>query len=504
VYCYHDVEDQPSRDVADTITVRRLVEHFEWLKAEGYTVISVDDVLAARAGLRPLPPKAIMLTFDDGYVSFATRVLPLLEAYRYPAVFAFVTSWLEVPPGGQVPYGSTPVPREKFVSLEQLRRIAASPWVEVASHSHELHRGLLANREGNELPAAIAREYDRATDSIESAEAYARRLHDDLARSAAVLEAMTGKRPRTLCWPYGRFNQIGIDAAHDVGYSVIFDLNPGLADTDNIDSIPRFYPSRDPEASVMERMIRPEIQPSLHRSARVDPATIATAPTNAERDAGLGALIDSTRALGLTALQMEAFSDRDGDGRPDTAFFPGSKFASPIDYLNRLAWQVRTRGGVNVVVRLPLATTDETDWNALGQAVPFDGMMFTDFVCGRDDPGRLHAALKVLRHYQPSLRLHLRVPPTPAEAGDWATLKPTFVWPERAAGPKELADWLHTPAARGRVALFLTAAEVVNSADWLARGLAHFALDGPPPPKASVTPALQQGLSARSDPFAQP
>ena len=34
--------------------------------------------------MRPLPDKAILITFDDGYKSLYTRVFPLLKVYRYP------------------------------------------------------------------------------------------------------------------------------------------------------------------------------------------------------------------------------------------------------------------------------------------------------------------------------------------------------------------------------------------------------------------------------------
>ncbi|AOS43631.1 Poly-beta-1,6-N-acetyl-D-glucosamine N-deacetylase precursor [Lacunisphaera limnophila] len=501
VLCYHDVEDEGSRQAADTITVRRLVEHFEWLKAEGYAVVSVEDVLAARAGVRPLPPRAVLLTFDDGYASFATRVLPLLEAYRYPAVFAFVSSWLEVPAGQEVDYGGTAVPRERFVTPDQLRRIAASPWVEIASHSHGLHRGLRANREGNELPAAIARSYDPDTGAREDRAAFTARVRTDLERSADSLATFTGRRPRVLVWPFGRYNEDGIAAARAAGYSVLFGLDPGAGDTDRLDRIPRYYPSRDPDAATMERMLRPPARSPLHRFARVDPAAIATAPTAAEQDARLGALIEATRGLGLTALHLDAFSDRDADGRPDTAFFAGSRFTAGPDYLNRLAWQTRTRAGVDVVLRLPLAGTDEAEWQALGAAVPFDGVLFTDFVSGRDDPARLVAALAVLRRYQPAARLHLRVPARPDEAGNWAALQPDLLWPDRAPGPRELAGWLELPAARSRLVLALDATEAAG-ADWLARGVAHYGLDGPPP--ANPPPGLRPALSARVDPFASP
>ena len=35
-----------------------------------------------------LPPKAVLLTFDDGYKDFYTRVIPLLRSFHWPAVLA--------------------------------------------------------------------------------------------------------------------------------------------------------------------------------------------------------------------------------------------------------------------------------------------------------------------------------------------------------------------------------------------------------------------------------
>jgi biofilm PGA synthesis lipoprotein PgaB len=503
VICYHDVSDERSRAAADTIALRRLIEHFEWLKAEGWTPVSVADLLAARAGGKPLPAKAVVLTFDDGYTSFATRMLPLLELYRYPAVFAFVTEWIAPAPGSQVAYGDGLVPRERFVSREQLQAIARSPWVEIASHSDALHHAVLANREGNELPAAIARRFDPATGTYEDDAAFTARVRTDLERSAAVLESLTDRRPRTLVWPFGRYNAAGIAAAQAAGYSVMFGLQPGRGDTDRLDSIPRYYPARNPDAAGLAGLLVPEKQPGPHRFTLVDPADIAAKTDPAEREAGLGRLIDATRLLGLTAVHLEAFSGHAADGRPAAAYFPGSQFSTGPDYLGRMAWQLRTRAGVSVVLRVPLTGTAEADWRALGRIVPFDGVMFSDFVCGRDDPARLQAALRILREYQPEAKLHLRVAATPAAAGDWTALKPTLVWPEHA-GADRLEAWLRLPAARGRVALALPRAKAAHTDDWLARGLVHFGLDGPPPAKETVTPALQRAFSAGQDPFSQP
>src|SRR5215475_8399105 len=80
VLCYHDVqEDVRTKPDPYSVDTAELVSQFSWLKENGYRVVSFDDVLAAHDGRRPLPDKAVLLTFDDGYRSVYTRVFPLLR-----------------------------------------------------------------------------------------------------------------------------------------------------------------------------------------------------------------------------------------------------------------------------------------------------------------------------------------------------------------------------------------------------------------------------------------
>ena len=92
---YHNVEDADPDQSFLGITAGRLIEQFSWLKANGYTPVAVDAIVAANAGGPALPERAVLLAFDDGYESFYTRVLPILQAFDYPAVLALVGAWLE-------------------------------------------------------------------------------------------------------------------------------------------------------------------------------------------------------------------------------------------------------------------------------------------------------------------------------------------------------------------------------------------------------------------------
>src|SRR6188768_3108337 len=98
---FHDVVDQPGEY---TVTTGDLVSFFEWLRGHGWTAITLDDIARAKSGTRPLPERAILISFDDGYRSLYTRVYPLALAYRIPIVASLVGSWLDVPMDAKVRY----------------------------------------------------------------------------------------------------------------------------------------------------------------------------------------------------------------------------------------------------------------------------------------------------------------------------------------------------------------------------------------------------------------
>src|SRR5215472_4050919 len=107
---FHDIDDNPADLETDSVMTRTLVQFFDWLKGTGWTAVSLDDLSEAAQGRRKLSDKTILITFDDGYKSFYTRVFPLLKAYGYPAVLSLVGSWMEDTQDGTVLYGDKRVP----------------------------------------------------------------------------------------------------------------------------------------------------------------------------------------------------------------------------------------------------------------------------------------------------------------------------------------------------------------------------------------------------------
>lgn len=64
----------------------------DYLKAEGYTTISMLDFMKAKKGKMDLPAKPIILSFDDGYIDNYTELLPILEKRGMKATLFMVTN----------------------------------------------------------------------------------------------------------------------------------------------------------------------------------------------------------------------------------------------------------------------------------------------------------------------------------------------------------------------------------------------------------------------------
>jgi len=74
-----------------SVTPENFEAQLAYLKENGYTTIHLRDLAYVLAGWRNLPPKPIIITFDDGYVDNYTNAFPLLKKYGFTATFSIVT-----------------------------------------------------------------------------------------------------------------------------------------------------------------------------------------------------------------------------------------------------------------------------------------------------------------------------------------------------------------------------------------------------------------------------
>jgi len=360
---YHDVRrDVTANYDADetAVSTKNLAAHFAWLKHNGYVPVSIGDLVAASAGDRALPEKAVLLTFDDGLKSIRTDVYPLLKLFNYPAVVSVVTDWLNLPPGETIQYGRRQLRREDFISWDDARELQRSGLVEIASHSANLHRGIVANPQANLMPAATSRAWQDGR--YESQEEQRQRILADLTRSANAIRTALGKGPRVMTWPYGKYNAASLQLAAELGMPVTLTLDPGVSTLRELSSIKRILITENPGiAAFSADMLLPQ-KKEIVRAVQVDLDYVYDDDL-AQQKSNLDALIERIKALQISHVFLQAFADPDGDGAADAVYFPNRHLPVRADLFSRVAWQLKTRSNVRVYAWMPLLAFHSSEFD---------------------------------------------------------------------------------------------------------------------------------------------
>ncbi|MBU9362294.1 poly-beta-1,6-N-acetyl-D-glucosamine N-deacetylase PgaB [Burkholderia multivorans] len=367
VICLHDVRDNllstfSSSTMVDPFAVDTgtLTAIFSWLETNNYHPITVKQIEASRHGGKPLPPRAVLLTFDDGYRSHYTKVLPLLERFRYPAVMGIVTSWIDAPPDVPIKISDkVSVPRDYFMSWDDVRKLGSSDLIELACHTHNLHHGAIANPQGNELPATTSHLYLPDEKRYETDEEFHARVRNDLQTCIHQVRERTGITIRSMVWPYGAENQPVRDISTSLGMGIQFSLDAGPNTPDvPLDRLRRILMMYDVDIGGFERSMR---EPATNRGAvdaverivQVDLDQVYD-PNPAQQEKNLGVLVERIYRMQPKSVYLQAYADPKGTGVAEAVYFPNRHLPMRSDLFSRAAWQLNTRSNVQVYAWMPV------------------------------------------------------------------------------------------------------------------------------------------------------
>lgn len=247
---FHDADKEWSLSVDELASCVGFVKRH-------YSIISLDDLLAARRRGTPLPPRPALLTFDDGWADNEEHALPVLEAAKVPAVIfvsgdavgrlapfwrealraAFLGDrlddeiwsalWAGAKPDEAAP-ARDPRTLEKLLDalaeLTRARRDALlEPWqpriqdgrrhmLTVEQLRHLRSRGVAVGAHG------------RTHEPLNRCED----LEDELRQPIAHLGELLGEPITTLALPHSRFDAEVIRRAARAGYDLVFTGEPKL------------------------------------------------------------------------------------------------------------------------------------------------------------------------------------------------------------------------------------------------------------------------------------
>lgn len=174
-------------------------QHMEYLFYQGYTPISLYQLHDALMTGTPLPPKPVILTFDDGYIDHYTNVLPVLREYGYTATFFVITGMIDSH-------------NQDYMSWTQISEMVQAG-MSIESHTRD-------------HPSLNGRDYDF--------------LVYQLLGAQQSIEYYTGRQPHMFCYPGGRYDDLVLTVLHTMPvWRAVTTQNGAFHTTDNVLELPR-------------------------------------------------------------------------------------------------------------------------------------------------------------------------------------------------------------------------------------------------------------------------
>ncbi len=175
ILMYHHISDKINTRYALPVATFRA--QMAYLHEQGYQTVSVAELAAVIRAGGVLPEKAVVITFDDGYLDTYANAFPIMEEYGFTGTVYIITSTLEE----GLTYG--------YMQKPELQALVKAGW-EIGSHS-VTHTNLKETKLG---PG------------------------NEMRKSKAVLEKLLDVPVRTFSYPYAVSNDSLRQRAEESGY----------------------------------------------------------------------------------------------------------------------------------------------------------------------------------------------------------------------------------------------------------------------------------------------
>ena len=219
ILLYHNIDG--AGDFSISLDVLR--QQFEILRAENIKVISLKELIKRLEDPVPFDGDVIVITFDDGYPSMYTKMMPLVKEFNYPVTLFVYTDFIHIRPGVLLDWKS-------LIEMD-------SELLSIQCHSIS-HADLEAL---SEKDSSAAR----------------KQLFDEIFLSKRMLEVALGKEIEFFAFPYGRYNIHLLDLCAQAGYRRVFstDYGANIITTDNY-SLRRHHIKKDFSLDLFKKIVR--------------------------------------------------------------------------------------------------------------------------------------------------------------------------------------------------------------------------------------------------------
>ena len=204
VLMYHLVLKNPKNKNQFIISQKTFEEDLQYIKNNGYTTVLVKDLIDYTEGKSELPPKPILLTFDDGAYNNYLYAFPLAKKYNMKFVFSPIAA--EAEKYSQIKDEN---PNYSHANWEEIREMSDSGLVEIQNHTYNMHCS-------KNPRVGCTKKFG------ESEETYKRNLSEDISKSQELIEKNTGKKPTAFFYPFGACSKCSEKIIRSLGFKSTF------------------------------------------------------------------------------------------------------------------------------------------------------------------------------------------------------------------------------------------------------------------------------------------
>ena len=193
ILCYHQFTTGRSTDLM-IMPRDSFVAQMEYLKKNNYNVITLSDLEGFLKTSRPIPPRSVVITVDDGFRSAYDIAFPVLKSYGFRATFFIYTDFL----GGG-----------RSLTWPLINEMRASGVIDIQSHS-KTHTS-----------------FSPGDGEMETSASYAARIKTELEPPKATLERQLGEPVTQLAYPYGDTSRLAVQLLDERKYSLAVTVERG-------------------------------------------------------------------------------------------------------------------------------------------------------------------------------------------------------------------------------------------------------------------------------------
>jgi peptidoglycan/xylan/chitin deacetylase (PgdA/CDA1 family) len=192
VLAYHGVNERSDHY---SVTPHAFAEQMAMLKRAGFESVTVAEYVRFLQGTTDnLPPRPILITFDDGRLDSYRGADRILAKYGFKATMFVIAGFVENS-------------NSFYLTWDELRRMAASRRWDLQEHAGAGHVNVRYDAAGHQGPAYAFRQYQPGR-GLESFDAYKQRVeHDVLWAKRTMSEQLSGFSPLTFAVPFGSYGQ---------------------------------------------------------------------------------------------------------------------------------------------------------------------------------------------------------------------------------------------------------------------------------------------------------